>query len=148
MLDDNFEATTTLFTNGSGVYCTTQQEDNATLAALLPAATNKLVDFSRIIIMRTASNFDRPWANQTVLEHLLGSGEGFVPSINNIYLAGIQVVNGVLDQWTPRFCDGIVAHNYVGDVFGTLGGNPKFGPGPAKSQDSIPKENSTVGGGH
>lgn len=53
LLGEAFENTTTLFTNGSGVYCTTAQEDNATLEAMLRAAITGLVDFSRIIIMRT-----------------------------------------------------------------------------------------------
>lgn len=37
------------------------QEDNATLEALLRAAIYKLVDFARVIVMRTASDFDRPY---------------------------------------------------------------------------------------
>ncbi|WES04380.1 hypothetical protein PX690_21385 [Bacillus velezensis] len=56
LLGEAFENTTTLLTNGSGVYCMTAQEDNATLSALLRAALFKIVDFSRIIIMRTASD--------------------------------------------------------------------------------------------
>ena len=64
LLSEAFENTTKLFTNGSGVYCTTQQEDNATLEALLRGAIANLTDFSRIIIMRTASDFDRPYAGE------------------------------------------------------------------------------------
>lgn len=59
ILSTAFGNYTTLVTNGSGIYCTTAQEDNATLEAMLRAAVNKLVDFSRIIVMRTASDFDR-----------------------------------------------------------------------------------------
>ena len=64
LLSEAFENTTKLFTNGSGVYCTTAQEDNATLEALLRGAIANLTDFSRIIIMRTASDFDRPYAGE------------------------------------------------------------------------------------
>ncbi|TVY20828.1 Purine nucleoside permease [Lachnellula arida] len=129
LLGDAFENTTFLFTNGSGIYCTTQQEDNATLEALLRAATTGLVDFSRIIIMRTASDFDRPYANQTILNNLLDESQGFEPSIANIYLAGVKVIEGILHGWGNRFEAGIKATNYVGDIFGTLGGEPDFGPG-------------------
>ncbi|TVY93490.1 Purine nucleoside permease [Lachnellula willkommii] len=129
LLGDAFENTTSLFTNGSGIYCTTQQEDNATLEALLRAATTGLVDFSRIIIMRTASDFDRPYANQTILDNLLDESQGFGPSIANIYLAGVKVIEGILHGWGNRFEAGIKATNYVGDIFGTLGGEPDFGPG-------------------
>ncbi|TVY42029.1 Purine nucleoside permease [Lachnellula occidentalis] len=129
LLGEAFENTISLFTNGSGIYCSTQQEDNATLEALLRAANIKLVDFSRIIIMRTASNFDRPHANQTALNNLrVVSGQGFLPSIENIYFAGIKVVEGVLDGWDSKFAAGIKPTNYVGDIFGTLGGQPDFGP--------------------
>ncbi|TVY34643.1 Purine nucleoside permease [Lachnellula occidentalis] len=129
LLGDAFENTTSLFTNGSGVYCTTQQEDNATLEALLRAAATGLVDFSRIIIMRTASDFDRPYANQSILNNLLDEFQGFGPSIENIYLAGVKVIEGILHGWLNRFEAGIKANNYVGDIFGTLGGTPDFGPG-------------------
>ena len=64
LLSEAFENTTKLFTNGSGVYCTTAQEDTATLEALLRGAIANLTDFSRIIIMRTASDFDRPYAGE------------------------------------------------------------------------------------
>ena len=64
LLGEAFENTTKLFTNGSGVYCTTAQEDTATLEALLRGAIANLTDFSRIIIMRTASDFDRPYAGE------------------------------------------------------------------------------------
>ena len=67
LLSEAFENTTRLFTNGSGVYCTTAQEDSATLEALLRGAIANLTDFSRIIIMRTASDFDRPYAGEVCI---------------------------------------------------------------------------------
>lgn len=48
-----FENTTTLWTNGTGAYCMSAQEDSATLEVLVRAATEGLVDFGRIIAMRT-----------------------------------------------------------------------------------------------
>lgn len=48
-----FENTTSLWTNGTGVYCMSAQEDNATLEVLVRAAIEGLVDFSRVIAMRT-----------------------------------------------------------------------------------------------
>ncbi|KAK4539910.1 hypothetical protein LTR36_009952 [Oleoguttula mirabilis] len=120
---------TTLVTNGSGVYCTTAQEDNATLEAMLRAAANKLVDFSRILVMRTASDFDRPYPGEAATTNLLWADPGsFEPSIQNIYLAGIKVVEGILGGWNTTFAAGVNATNYIGDIFGTLGGTPDFGP--------------------
>ncbi|TVY17628.1 Purine nucleoside permease [Lachnellula arida] len=146
LLAEAFENTVSLFTNGSGIYCSTQQEDNATLEALLRAANIKLVDFSRIIIMRTASNFDRPHANQTALNNLrVVSGQGFLPAVENIYFAGIKVVQGILNGWESQFEAGIKTTNYVGDIFGTLGGQPDFGPVivPVDAPATYAKKNTT-----
>ncbi|TKA83017.1 hypothetical protein B0A55_00828 [Friedmanniomyces simplex] len=129
ILSTAFGNYTTLVTNGSGVYCTTAQEDNATGEALLRAAIQKLVDFSRIIVMRTASDFDRPYPGEAATTNLLYSNQGsFEPAIQNIYLAGREVVAGILDGWNSTFAAGVNASNYVGDIFGTLGGSPDFGP--------------------
>ena len=148
LLGEAFENTTTLFTNGSGVYCMTAQEDNATLEAMLRAAINKVVDFSRIIVMRTASNFDRPPSGVSDIDNLfyIDSG-GFVPSIENLYLAGTPVVTGILKGWKSKFEAGIKPKNYIGDIFGTLGGTPDFGPGNVFGgvpQTTLTEETNTV----
>lgn len=71
LLADAFDNTTTLWTNGTGNYCMTAQEDNATLEVLLRAAIEGLVDFARIIVMRTGSDFDRPPQGVSPYDHLL-----------------------------------------------------------------------------
>jgi len=129
LLGEAFENTTTLFTNGSGVYCMTAQEDNATLEAMTRAAIRKVVDFSRIIIMRTASDFDRPYPGLSDIDNLFYADQGgFEPAIQNIWLAGTPVVKGILAEWESRFDAGVAPSNYIGDIFGTLGGVPDFGP--------------------
>ena len=96
---------------------------------MLRAAVQGLVDFSRIVIMRTASDFDRPYPGESAYYNLLYAEQGaFEPAIQNIYLAGREVVGGILDSWNTTFAAGINATNYVGDIFGTLGGTPDFGP--------------------
>lgn len=128
LLGEAFGDYFTLVTNGSGVYCMGAQEDNATLEAMLRAAVAKLVDFSRIILMRTASDYDREYPGEDVAYNLFYADQGgFEPSIQNIYLAGIQVVTGILNGWETTFAQGVNATNYIGDIFGTLGGQPDFG---------------------
>jgi len=145
LLGEAFENTTTLFTNGSGIYCMTAQEDNATLEALVRAAVHKTVDFARVIIMRTASDFDRPYFGESVEDNLFYADQGgFEPSISNIYLAGTQVVRGILDGWHGRFEAGIKPTNYIGDIFGTLGGKPDFGPGPVEESASVSKRDESA----
>lgn len=131
LLAEAFENTTTLFTNGTGIYCTTQQEDNAVLGSLLRSAVSGLVDFSRIIIMRTGSNFDRPFYGQSAAENRFADSGGFPPSLNNIGIAGVEVVKGIIDGWDVTFACGVAPTNYIGDIFGSLGGEPDFGPGNA-----------------
>ncbi len=110
------------------MYCTTAQEDNASLEAILRGALHNLTDFSRVIVMRTASDFDRPPPGISEIQNLLYVDQGgFLPAIENIYIAGVKVVEGVLDGWNSTFSKGVKPKNYVGDIFGTLGGTPDFG---------------------
>lgn len=138
LLGEAFENTTKLFTNGSGIYCNTAQEDNATLEVLLRGALHHLVDFGRIIVMRTCANFDRQYDGETAFNNLFATQGGFLPSLSNIYLAGIKVVEGILHEWDSKFHKGIKAPNYIGDIFGTLGGKPDFGPGDGAFGSSSP----------
>lgn len=138
LLGEAFENTTKLFTNGSGLYCNTAQEDNATLEVLLRGAIHHLVDFSRIIVMRTCANFDRQYDGESAATNLFTPSGGFLPAVNNIYLAGIKVVEGILHEWDSKFCHGIKAPNYIGDIFASLGGKPDFGPGDGNFGSSTP----------
>lgn len=132
LLSEAFENTTLLFTNHHGIYCSTQQEDNATLNALLRGALSGLLDFSRIIVMRTGSDFDRQFPGQSAADNLfigLFGTEGFDLAIANIAVAGVPVVQGIRAGWNTKFRAGVPASNYIGDIFGSLGGKPDFGSG-------------------
>ena len=86
------------------------------------------IDFSRIILMRTGSDFDRQYPGETATQHLLYDSQGgHTPSINNIYLAGVKIVEAIVNDWDDTFEAGITPTNYVGDIFGSLGGTPDFG---------------------
>ncbi|KAJ5445801.1 Purine nucleoside permease [Penicillium cf. griseofulvum] len=140
ILGSTFENTTKVLTNGTGDYCATAQEDNATFEVLLRSSIHKLTDFSRIIVMRTASDFDRPYPGASATYNLFQSSEqgAFEPAIKNLYVAGIKVVEGILDGWDETFAAGVKANNYIGDIFGSLGGVPDFGPG---------RKQALIGGG-
>lgn len=155
LLAESFENTTTLFTNGSGTYCMTAQEDNAILASLLRGAQARLLDFGRIIIMRAGSDFDRPYPGSNCLDNLFSVSQGaFQSALHNLFLAGSPVVQGILSGWRQTFSDGVKARNYIGDIFGSLGGKPDFGPGgefddnPVQSRDLVHKDSiaGRVGG--
>jgi purine nucleoside permease len=146
-LGQAFSNYTRLVTNNSGVYCATAQEDNATLEALLRAAVERLVDFSRIIVMRTISDFDRPWPGEEATVNLFDSSiqGAFEPAIQNIYLAGVKIVEGIIDGWNSTFAKGVKPTNYIGDIFGTLGGKPDFGPGSEFADNPVLKRDVMPG---
>lgn len=129
LLGRAFENFTKLATNGSAMYCTSQQEDNAVLESLLRGHIARRVDFSRVILMRTGSNFDRPPPGLSVADNLFGGMQGQIPALRNIYLAGVKVVQGILAGWDDVYGAGVPAQNYIGDILGSLGGQPGFGPG-------------------
>ena len=130
LLCEGFEKVVKLYTSGKAEYYMTAQEDTAIIAALLRAAIRKQVDFSRIILMRAGSNFDRSYSRSKPpsIPFTIDHG-GFAPACRNLYLSGIKVVEGILEGWSTKFEKGVEAKNYIGDVFGSLGGVPDFGPG-------------------
>lgn len=128
-LCEGFEKVVHLYTSGQADYYMTAMEDTGTLSALLRAAMQKRVNFSRIILMRAGSNFDRSHSlNESASLPFVYDHGGFTPACRNLYLTGIKVVEGILHDWSNRFENGVEATNYVGDIFGSLGGTPDFGP--------------------
>lgn len=128
-LCEGFEKVAKLYTSGKAEYYMTAMEDTGTLAALLRAAVQKRVDFSRIILMRAGSNFDRSYlSNELASLPFVFDHGGFAPACRNLYLSGIKVVEGILTGWSTQFENGVEADNYVGDIFGSLGETPDFGP--------------------
>lgn len=94
---------TKLLTDGKGTYCTTQQEDNATYNALERAAKAGKVDLKRLAVLRTASNFDRPYPGQTAYASLMastnGASGGFGPATKNLAIVGGTLVRDIVSRW-------------------------------------------------
>lgn len=57
--------------------------------------------------------------------------------MENIYNAGVEIVKGVLGEWNCTFKAGIKPTNYIGDIFGSLGGEPDFGPGSITGGEGV-----------
>lgn len=98
-LGASVEAWAKLLTNGEANYCTTQQEDNATLTALRRGADANLLDFNRIAILRTASNFDREAQGQTPIESLTAKSGGYIPSVTNAHRVGAKFAHTIVGDW-------------------------------------------------
>jgi purine nucleoside permease len=91
------------FTNGQGEFVTTAMEDTGTLQSLEFLANAHLVDFQRILVLRTVSNFDRQPRGMTAAESLatqrVGKYSGYLPSLEAAYTVGHAVVQELLKNW-------------------------------------------------
>jgi purine nucleoside permease len=93
---------TRLLTDGKGVYCTTQQEDNATLNALTRGSQSGLLDLKRIAVLRSGSDFDRPYPNQSAVEAIQAQRalpDAVRVSAVNLVHAGMPLVEAIVRHW-------------------------------------------------
>lgn len=129
LLADAMEQVAKLYTTGKAEYVMTAQEDTAILAALMRAAIQGKVDFSRILITRAGSDFDRQ-PSDAVPKPLfdMDRSGGLEPALRNLYLTGVSITEGILRGWSDQFERGLQNENYVGDDFASLGGQPDFLP--------------------
>ena len=101
-LSDHARHWTKLLTKGAGEYCTTQQEDNATLTALIRASHSNLMDMQRVALLRSGSDFDRPYPEQKALEGLRSQLQikGTIRiSTHNLVVAGMPLVDDIVHHW-------------------------------------------------
>lgn len=110
------------FTGGQGQFFTTAMEDTGTLLSLKSLAAAHRVDWSRILILRTVSNYDQQPRGLSAAESLsrqrIGSYSAYLPSLEAAYTVGHTVVNELLTHW-QRY-----ANATPGAAQPTLAGNP------------------------
>jgi purine nucleoside permease len=99
LMSDWAEWWTQMWTNGLGDYCMTNMEDSATLTALDRLADSGFVDWDRLMVLRTASNFDQPYPGQTAQESLAANSGAFRPAVQNAYRVGSTVTDHILKNW-------------------------------------------------
>jgi purine nucleoside permease len=105
---------TALLTDGEGIYCTSQQEDNATLNALTRGAQSGLVDLKRVALLRSGADFDRGYAHQSAIDALRAQfalAGGARISTDNLVRAGLPLVNDIALHW-DQWRDGVPASNH------------------------------------
>ncbi len=95
-------------TGGQGEFVTTAMEDTGTLQSLTLLAKAKRVDLNRVLVLRTASNFDMPQPGVTAAENLarmkLGSYAAYLPALEAAWQVGNTVVDNLVRNWS-RFRD-------------------------------------------
>jgi purine nucleoside permease len=91
-------------TAGRGSYVTTAMEDTGTLQSLTWLARAGRADVKRVLVLRTASNFDGPHPGQTAAESLFGEKltaySAYVPSLESAHLVGSKVVHELVRGWS------------------------------------------------
>jgi purine nucleoside permease len=102
-LDEWANAWVPYYTQGKGNYVTTAMEDTGTLQSLTFLSRANHVDFSRIMVLRTVSNFDqqRPGvtAAESLAEQRVSRYGGYLPSLESAYAVGHTVVDRIVQDW-------------------------------------------------
>lgn len=94
---------TRYWTDGKGNYVTTAMEDSGTLQALTFLGEGGVVDTNRVLVLRTASNFDLQPPGKTAVENLVEENSGkfsaYIPSLEAAYAVGSKVVHELVEHW-------------------------------------------------
>lgn len=93
-------------TEGKSAYAISAMEDTGTLQSLTFLAHAGKVDFNRVLVLRTASNYDVPKIGLTAAESIaqtkLGNYTAFVPALESAYRVGHVVVDSIVANWAER----------------------------------------------
>ena len=93
------------YSEGAGNYVTTAMEDTGTLQSMTWLARARRVDVERVLVLRTASNFDMQWPDGDAAESLsgekLGAGySAYLPSLEAAHAVGRRVVHELVGNWS------------------------------------------------
>jgi purine nucleoside permease len=90
-------------TDGKGNYVTTAMEDTGTLQSLTFLAKTGRVDLNRVLVLRTASDYDQPVPGKTAAESLaqnkIGQYTGFNAALESAWRVGHVVVAKIVKDW-------------------------------------------------
>jgi purine nucleoside permease len=90
-------------TEGKGAYAICGMEDTGTLQSLTWLAKAHKVDLNRVLVLRTASNYDQQRQGITAAESLAETKvtkySAFMPSLDSAYRVGHLVVDNLIANW-------------------------------------------------
>lgn len=91
------------YSQGKGSFAVTGMEDTGTLQSLTFLARAGKVDWNRILVLRTVSNYDQPPPGMTAAESLAAEKAGkysaFLPALESAYAVGHVVVDKLVADW-------------------------------------------------
>ncbi len=101
------------WSQGKAVFTITSEEDAGYAQALTFLSQVHAIDFNRVLVLRSASNFCVPYPGQTAAELLSNNSSGtgysaFLESLQDVYLTGSSVVNEIVDHW-PKYAGRVPA---------------------------------------
>jgi purine nucleoside permease len=104
ILDEWANAWVSYYTGGKGTYFTSAMEDSGTLQSLTFLAKAGRIDYSRVMVLRTVSNFDqqRPGvsAAESLAEQRVSKYGGYMASLESAYAVGHVVVDKLVQNWS------------------------------------------------
>ena len=91
------------WTGGRGRFVMTAMEETGTLQALSFLARADRVDLSRILVLRTGSNYTMPPSRMSAAESLTAMSltqiPGYLPALEAAYFVGRKVVDELIGNW-------------------------------------------------
>jgi purine nucleoside permease len=100
------------FTGGQGQFVTTAMEDTGTLLSLTNLASAGRIDWQRVLVLRTVSNYDQQPRGMSAANSLarqrIGSYSAYLPSLEAAYTVGHAVVSELLTHW-PKYANVSIA---------------------------------------
>lgn len=91
---------TKLYTNGEGICAMTNMEDHGLAGALTRLTAMSKVDFQRVLVLRTGSNFSEPPAGQSAADSMVAEYAGAVPALESAYRVGSPIVHELVKNWS------------------------------------------------
>jgi purine nucleoside permease len=91
-----------MYTRGQGTFMIADCEDQGICLALAELQRLEKIDFQRLLVLRSASNFTVPPPGMSPEKSLFGnlvSSAGYLPSLDNEYRVGSVVVAALLRNW-------------------------------------------------
>ena len=88
-----------LYTEGKGRFATTEMEDSGFMNAIERLAAMKRMDYNRVMVLRTASNYTLPRPGHTAAESVTAPFIGSRIALESAWLCGSTVLHKILADW-------------------------------------------------
>jgi purine nucleoside permease len=108
LLDQRAIDWTRYMTDGVGTFLTTETNDSGAMVALAALGASGRADPNRVLLLRTASNFDMPPPGVTAAQGLADAGPGtyaaYLPALETAHRVGARVIHEIQRHW-ERYAD-------------------------------------------